>query len=288
MVGGHEWVSKATHGVGRQRALGLVLPCRCDSSARRSKLGEVKWHAFARHRRLDPSSLPCRGGSCHQPIQTLRKRAVSRAQRTPTRGASERLHAGQRAHDGVALGHAPRAQRQAGGHHGRQPLGDGRHRQRHGNLEVVDGACGMGAPGARRRHRHGQWDRSETWLAAAARGTAPEPPTLLVPAPRKGRARKQPESAVRGVPGTSPAHQPPSAGSLKRLMLMTHTSTQMAAITCGAHKGRASTHASRPPLAFPLAHGLAPGARPRCYPTGRRRRRDVPRCWVGVAARHGL
>mmetsp|Transcript_18113 Transcript_18113/g.45606 ORF Transcript_18113/g.45606 Transcript_18113/m.45606 type:complete len:286 (-) Transcript_18113:502-1359(-) len=55
-------------------------------------------------------------------------------------GAAQGLHTGQRAHDGVVCGHAPRAQRQARGHHRRQALGDGRHSQRHRDLEVVDAA----------------------------------------------------------------------------------------------------------------------------------------------------
>lgn len=38
---------------------------------------------------------------------------------------------------------------------------------------------------------------------------------------------------------SSPCTQPPSAGSLKRLMFMTHTSTQITAITCS--KGHTHT-----------------------------------------------
>ena len=53
------------------------------------------------------------------------------------RGAPERLHRGQASHDGVVLGHASCAQRQACGDHCWQALRDGRHRQRHRYLEVV-------------------------------------------------------------------------------------------------------------------------------------------------------
>jgi hypothetical protein len=51
-------------------------------------------------------------------------------------------------HNGVLLCHAARAQRQAGGDHGGQALGDGGHGQRHRDLEVVERA---GGPAAQRR-----------------------------------------------------------------------------------------------------------------------------------------
>lgn len=54
-------------------------------------------------------------------------------------GASQRLHRGQRTDDGVFLGHATGAQRQAGGDNSRQTLRYGCHSQRHGYLEIVDG-----------------------------------------------------------------------------------------------------------------------------------------------------
>mmetsp|Transcript_35412 Transcript_35412/g.67768 ORF Transcript_35412/g.67768 Transcript_35412/m.67768 type:complete len:374 (-) Transcript_35412:249-1370(-) len=56
-------------------------------------------------------------------------------------GATEGLHRRERAHDGVALGHLLGAQRQARGHHRGEALGNGRHRERHRNLEVVHGAA---------------------------------------------------------------------------------------------------------------------------------------------------
>lgn len=51
------------------------------------------------------------------------------------------------AHNGVAFGHFARAERQARGHHGREALWDGCHRQRDRNLEVVDGASNLRAQG---------------------------------------------------------------------------------------------------------------------------------------------
>ena len=56
------------------------------------------------------------------------------------RRAAERLDGRQTAHDRVLLGHAARAERQAGRDDRRQALGDRGHRQRHRDLEVVDGA----------------------------------------------------------------------------------------------------------------------------------------------------
>jgi len=53
------------------------------------------------------------------------------------RRAAERLDRRQTAHDRVLLGHATRAERQARRDDRRQTLGDGGHRQRHGDLEVV-------------------------------------------------------------------------------------------------------------------------------------------------------
>lgn len=60
-------------------------------------------------------------------------------------GAAQGLHRGQAAHDGIFLGHAARAQRQARGDDGREALGDGGHRQGHRGLEVVDGPSKPGA-----------------------------------------------------------------------------------------------------------------------------------------------
>mmetsp|Transcript_15108 Transcript_15108/g.64695 ORF Transcript_15108/g.64695 Transcript_15108/m.64695 type:complete len:364 (-) Transcript_15108:890-1981(-) len=53
------------------------------------------------------------------------------------RRAPERLHRLQLAHDGVLLGHLPRAEREAGGYDRGQPLRDGGHRERDRDLEVV-------------------------------------------------------------------------------------------------------------------------------------------------------
>lgn len=55
------------------------------------------------------------------------------------RGAAQGLHRGQAANDGVLLGHAARAQGQAGGDDGRKPLRYGSHGQSHGYLKVIDG-----------------------------------------------------------------------------------------------------------------------------------------------------
>ena len=56
------------------------------------------------------------------------------------RGTAEGLDRGQRAHDGVLLGHTAGSEGEAGGDDSRQTLGDGGHGQRHSDLEVVDGA----------------------------------------------------------------------------------------------------------------------------------------------------
>ena len=55
-------------------------------------------------------------------------------------GAAQGLHGGQRPHDGVLLGHPARAQREAGRDDGGEALGDGGDGERHGDLEVIDGA----------------------------------------------------------------------------------------------------------------------------------------------------
>lgn len=60
-------------------------------------------------------------------------------------GAAQGLHGGQAPDDGILLGHAPRAQGQAGGDDSREALRDGSHRQRHRDLEVVDGPPKPGA-----------------------------------------------------------------------------------------------------------------------------------------------
>lgn len=54
-------------------------------------------------------------------------------------GAAEGLHRGQRAYDGVLLGHATGTQSQAGGDDGGQAFGDGGHSQCDSDLEVVHG-----------------------------------------------------------------------------------------------------------------------------------------------------
>jgi len=56
------------------------------------------------------------------------------------RRAAECLDRRQTAHDRVLLGHATSSESQARRDDGRQTLRDGGHRQRHGDLEVVDGA----------------------------------------------------------------------------------------------------------------------------------------------------
>lgn len=61
------------------------------------------------------------------------------------RGAAQGLHRGQRAHNGVLLGHAACSQSQTGGDDGGKTLGDGGDGQGHGDLEVVDGAAEPGA-----------------------------------------------------------------------------------------------------------------------------------------------
>ena len=56
------------------------------------------------------------------------------------RGATEGLNRGQRAHNGVLLGHTTSSQSQASGDNGWQSLRDGSHSQGNGDLEVVDGS----------------------------------------------------------------------------------------------------------------------------------------------------
>eukprot|EP00983_Pelagomonas_calceolata_P111090 1159745-Pelagomonas_calceolata.AAC.4 len=58
-----------------------------------------------------------------------------------TCGAAQCFHTGQGAHDRVVARHLARAQRQASGHHCRQSLRNGSHRQSHCDLEVVDRTC---------------------------------------------------------------------------------------------------------------------------------------------------
>ena len=62
------------------------------------------------------------------------------------RGATQGLHRRQTAHDGVLLGHASGSQGEAGGDNSRKSLRNGRHCQRHRDLEVVDGTLDPRAP----------------------------------------------------------------------------------------------------------------------------------------------
>jgi len=55
------------------------------------------------------------------------------------RRTAERLDRRQTAHDGVLLGHTTSSEGEARRDDGRQTFRDGGHRQRHGDLEVVDG-----------------------------------------------------------------------------------------------------------------------------------------------------
>ena len=55
-------------------------------------------------------------------------------------GATKGLHRGQRAHNGVLLGHTTGSQSQASGDDSGQSLWDSSHSQGNGDLEVVDGS----------------------------------------------------------------------------------------------------------------------------------------------------
>lgn len=55
------------------------------------------------------------------------------------RCTAQGLHWGQAANDGILLGHATRAEGQAGGDDSRQAFRDGGHSQGHSNLKVIDG-----------------------------------------------------------------------------------------------------------------------------------------------------
>lgn len=69
----------------------------------------------------------------------------SRLVRADNRSAAQRLHRGQAANDCILLGHAPRAEGQAGGDDGGQALRDGGHCQGNGNLKVINGPSDPGA-----------------------------------------------------------------------------------------------------------------------------------------------
>ena len=178
------------------------------------------------------------------------------------------------AHDGVALGHLARAQREAGGHDGREALRDGRHRQRDRDLEVVDRALEL------RSSKPG----GLTCCTSSVAGVAPcclamENLHILVfrlryaglgPDTRCSHIMARPAAARRelvacavcvsphdahaangGVRGSSrrPRTQLPWTGSLKRRMFMTQTRTQMTAITC-AHAQRALSAGRCTPCTF--------------------------------------
>ncbi len=61
----------------------------------------------------------------------------ARLVRTDDGRTAQRLHRGQAADNGILAGHPAGAQGQTGGDDGSEPLGNGRHCQCYGNLEVV-------------------------------------------------------------------------------------------------------------------------------------------------------
>mmetsp|Transcript_23788 Transcript_23788/g.38157 ORF Transcript_23788/g.38157 Transcript_23788/m.38157 type:complete len:321 (-) Transcript_23788:624-1586(-) len=102
-----------------------------------SRLVRGSAHVELGHRNLVASA----GGHCHHVLHThLIRGQRARLVRTDDRGTAKRLHRRQTSHNRVLFRHLHSAQRQTRGHHRRQTFRDSRDRQRHRNLEIVNGA----------------------------------------------------------------------------------------------------------------------------------------------------